>query len=904
VQSLYNKRGGKNGWGQYYNNSQLAVNDAVKSIDENLYNAFDEELNNSDEKGVTHTPITNAFIAVSEDVRQETITPIQAAKLLSEAYEKRGVNGLEGIYNGATGNLYPQALARAKQYSTSAGEVTEGKASREISAENNINSNLTKGEFVNEQEIQDSGILVHGRETSAVGRSENNQRKQGNDTSDSSRLVALDGTVRKGSVRESGRQRKTATWMSGRRFVSQASWLRFKETLLRNRAGLSLTDVEGRTVPSNILQKFAKTIFTDESGKLLVLYHWTPNKFLVFARGDIGFHFGGTYVAAYDRRESKTVPQRGADIVKEVYLNIESPLVLQDYGGFWDAYEITGKLVDKGVISSEERTKISRMEGYVEGDHDSQANKYLRKLLNKLGYDGIIYENAVEGKGTLSAIAFSPDQIYTVSEETVGSNEGKASRELDLDYMSAVERGDMATAQRMVDEAAKKAGYTVKAYHGTNVKFNEFESGKKNGWLGKGIYFSDNKSYAKQNGKRVISAFIDAGKIYNSDQKDHYAVLAELQEKFPNINELNISQVLMENGYDAISYTDWDKGKIISIFSPNRIKSADPVTYDDDGNVIPLSERFNPGNSDIRYSRELDFIDFINEQAGEESDPNLTKTQEVAKVRGELEKMNVGKGEVMAVMKLADKMFDLYGGDSSISDFRYGMFEATKLALNGSETGFEAAYDIIHTLSREVAYNPKDLGGEAELLAEIKREIRGTKMFVHEADKTSGEFDGYGGYGTFRKSHLGKFMLANDGVAADVKYGELQNLYGESFFPDVNTVSEQLLQMAKLMDTPLSEYMMVTDKELESTADEMVQSLLSKLGDIWSRAIKSGETIVAPVESDKFSNRSLFANALEGVAQNDIERNKLQQYKEKNLFVEVFAKLFSKSDHLSVKKLF
>ena len=33
------------------------------------------------------------------------------------------------------------------------------------------------------------------------------------------------------------------------------------------------------------------------------------------------------------------------------------------------------------------------------------------------------------------------------------------------------------------------------------------------------------------------------------------------------------------------------------------IKSADPVTYDDNGNVIPLSERFNPKKEDIRYRR-------------------------------------------------------------------------------------------------------------------------------------------------------------------------------------------------------------------------------------------------------------------------------------------------------------
>ena len=37
------------------------------------------------------------------------------------------------------------------------------------------------------------------------------------------------------------------------------------------------------------------------------------------------------------------------------------------------------------------------------------------------------------------------------------------------------------------------------------------------------------------------------------------------------------------------------------MFHPNQIKLADPVTYDDQGNVIPLSERFNDTSNDIRY---------------------------------------------------------------------------------------------------------------------------------------------------------------------------------------------------------------------------------------------------------------------------------------------------------------
>ena len=38
----------------------------------------------------------------------------------------------------------------------------------------------------------------------------------------------------------------------------------------------------------------------------------------------------------------------------------------------------------------------------------------------------------------------------------------------DTDYMKAVESGDTETAQRLVDEAAKAAGYDTKPlYHGT-----------------------------------------------------------------------------------------------------------------------------------------------------------------------------------------------------------------------------------------------------------------------------------------------------------------------------------------------------------------------------------------------------------------------------------------------------
>lgn len=61
---------------------------------------------------------------------------------------------------------------------------------------------------------------------------------------------------------------------------------------------------------------------------------------------------------------------------------------------------------------------------------------------------------------------------------------------------------------------------------------------------------------------------------------------------------------LKSKGFDGIVYKNEveDKGSdSYIVFDPSQIKVADPVTRDDAGNVIPLSERFNPETSDIRF---------------------------------------------------------------------------------------------------------------------------------------------------------------------------------------------------------------------------------------------------------------------------------------------------------------
>ncbi len=220
--------------------------------------------------------------------------------------------------------------------------------------------------------------------------------------------------------------------------------------------------------------------------------------------------------------------------------------------------------------------------------------------------------------------------------------------ETDRRYMTAVENGDTETAQRMVDEAAEEAfknseirqrtedgewvfkyfgkGPLAKVHHKTNAEFNVFSMDK----LGQntsgnastealeataylGYWFNDN---GKVSGKRDISAYLNIKSVYEAgtleglaDEIANYAYYelslpedtspAEMGEAFRDYVQYTLR-------CDGIAVDDTEYGGTsFVVFDSNQIKSADPVTYDDNGNVIPLSERFNSESSDIRFQMRM-----------------------------------------------------------------------------------------------------------------------------------------------------------------------------------------------------------------------------------------------------------------------------------------------------------
>ncbi len=122
----------------------------------------------------------------------------------------------------------------------------------------------------------------------------------------------------------------------------------------------------------------------------------------------------------------------------------------------------------------------------------------------------------------------------------------------------------------MVDSAAKRAGYNVgPVSHATNAEFTEFRPTTK-GRFGTGMYFSD-KFYSSR-GNKDVRVYLKSPQVTETPSPWK----RESPKWKPPHNEYFVKD-------------------------PNQIKSADPITYDDSKNIIPISQRFNSGSNDIRF---------------------------------------------------------------------------------------------------------------------------------------------------------------------------------------------------------------------------------------------------------------------------------------------------------------
>ena len=167
---------------------------------------------------------------------------------------------------------------------------------------------------------------------------------------------------------------------------------------------------------------------------------------------------------------------------------------------------------------------------------------------------------------------------------------------------------DPENASKVVDEN----GEPLVVYHRTKLKFYEFSSGSDLiGWLGRGFYFSPNKNEFKEYGRSVLTCFLNIKNLFVSKGEDSGYLYSEVNSinKSNFFNQIDIAQILKENGYNGVLLKHWDRGVIITCFEPNQIKLADGTnTYFDDNNTdIRFENGGNVSKELYHYTSEINF---------------------------------------------------------------------------------------------------------------------------------------------------------------------------------------------------------------------------------------------------------------------------------------------------------
>ena len=190
------------------------------------------------------------------------------------------------------------------------------------------------------------------------------------------------------------------------------------------------------------------------------------------------------------------------------------------------------------------------------------------------------------------------------------------------EYMKAVESGNVEEQQRLVDEAAKANGYDRLFWHGSKKGggFTEFRD-----WS----YFTENKKYASRYAKAgdrgsLYEVYANLGNAFDTRKPECREIFDKMRSEyglskvqksglpdwtdgydiaeFIDENGLDYDSIILDEGGDLVDGKPVSRGFSYVIRSSEQVKSADPITYDDSGNVIPLTERFDSGNRDIRWS--------------------------------------------------------------------------------------------------------------------------------------------------------------------------------------------------------------------------------------------------------------------------------------------------------------
>ena len=403
------------------------------------------------------------------------------------------------------------------------------------------------------------------------------------------------------------------------------------------------------------------------------------------------------------------------------------------------------------------------------------------------------------------------DEIKAIREAAIADNTfSLIMGEMDAAYLKAVEAGDMATAAKMVQEAAHARGYfTDVSYQGSEAfngaapsggmyettaeRVEAWEQGEFEGDITLEDFakrkmdpgnlewqVTDAGNYARAD--KVTRESIDAVRRAMRDKGKMVTIYRAVPGDVREGSVRNGDWVTLSKSYAELHITlqDWENGRVIKQKVPmdnvwwdgndinewgyddgrnyayrntrhNR-KLMDAVTYDADGNVIPLSQRFDPDIPDITHSQQdmevasAHALAVLEARADEAYAAQLARefrrkaeAWSLARVRGDEKEGRLGRGAKLfgELMALVDAAELTLGAAANTGRLHFllawarvyaGMMEDGSAPMGGELKG--EIYDAFVERMREREADARRHGLTDEEVQEMMAEYAGERLDI------------------------------------------------------------------------------------------------------------------------------------------------------------------------------
>lgn len=311
-----------------------------------------------------------------------------------------------------------------------------------------------------------------------------------------------------------------------------------------------------------------------------------------------------------------------------------------------------------------------------------------------------------------------------------------------------------------------------------------------------------------------------AADMWDKNSQTAESFLAKLREDIENGTSYawtsipdSMTDYLKYLGHDGIRDTGGKNGGEMHTvwipFASEQIKSAEPVTYDGNGNVIPLSERFDETKKDIRFSREF-VRDHMSEKEKllekanrilERENSKLQDDNQYLKELVKIQKTLTGgtrftKTSVEAAAKMLKGKANANGDTKALTKLLEDFYS---YIAKGDEITWESVMEQAEPVVDWLQANAKKSFQREPYAQEVLDLIKGSSFYIDDVQKGDAKY-AYGSYQAFRQKLFGTINVSDKAnLSLDSFWKEMSEEH-PYYFPEDITGGDQVTAIVDVLD--------------------------------------------------------------------------------------------------------